>query len=108
MDTGAEREAEAQEARRYEYALRHKLAMESIGIIRTALHVQTPAFQRLIDAEHELRTAAAEQSGHAAMRYDKSFALQVRMAKTMLRFLSELDALADEAIALAEKEKIDG
>lgn len=102
------RSADPDTVRRYEWTLRHKLAMESIGLVRTLIRVQAPAFQRLLDAEQELRTAQAQNSGHAGILYDKSFALQVRMAKTALRVLAEFDALADEAIDLAAKEKPHG
>ena len=94
------------EQRRYELTLRHKLAMESIGLIRTALHVQRPALERLIAAQDEfVGDMITDSSGAGLMLRSKSLQLQIRMAGLALAFLTDLDAVADEALHLAEKEK---
>jgi hypothetical protein len=92
--------------RRYELTLRHKLAMESIGLIRTALHVQRPALERLIAAKDQLvGDMITDNAGPALMLRSQSLALQIRMAKLALAFLHDLDAIADEVVHLAAKEK---
>jgi len=98
--------------RRYELTLRHKLAMDSVGLIRTTLNVQRPAFERLVEAEQILRGEASILSVSSVdkdwaneVRHSKSFDLQLRFAKICLRFLDELDGLAEETIDLAAKEK---
>ena len=99
--------------RRYELTLRHKLAMDSVGLIRTTLNVQRPAFERLLEAERVLRgeatvlaTSGVDRDWATEVQRSKSFDLQLRFAKICLRFLAELDELADETIALAAKEKM--
>ena len=90
------------ERHRTEASLKHALAMEAIGLIRTALHLQRSTYEAIIDAWGGGSDGLAEElptSGH------KSFELQVRMAKAAISFMHELDALADEAIALAHKER---
>jgi hypothetical protein len=90
-----------EEEHRYALQMRHKLALESVGLIRTCLHVQQPVFEALINAEEEISGG----SDHQAILHDKSFALQLRLVRTCLRFLDELDTLAEEVISLAHKEK---
>lgn len=96
--------------RRYELTLRHKLAMESVGLVRTALNVQRPAFERLLEAEQTIATGVLRNDGDTEwlnhLKADKSFGLQLRFAKECLEFLNKLDALADETIELAAKEKL--
>jgi hypothetical protein len=90
------------ERRRDDAATRHALAMEAIGLIRTALHLQYPVFTGLINASE----VAGHRDGLDATG-QKSFDLQVRMAKAAITFMHQLDALADETIELmiAEREK---
>ena len=112
LESTLPRDVDETTRRRYELTLRHKLAMDSVGLIRTALGVQRPAFERLLEAERVLRNEASVLSVSATdkdwvneVRHSASFDLQLRFAKVCLRFLRELDELADEAITLAAKEK---
>ena len=78
--------------------------MESVGLIRTCLNVQRPMFEALLNAEQQ----AGGSTNHQAILHSKSFALQIRLVKTCLKFLNKLDSLAAEAVMLAEKEKFNG
>jgi hypothetical protein len=91
-----------QEQHQYAMQLRHKLAMESIGLIRMVLNVQRPVFEALLNAEPQVFNS----SPHREILHDKSFAMQLRLVKAAMRFLRELDALANETIELAAKEKV--
>ena len=95
---------EVGEQHRYAMQLRHKLAMESVGLIRTCLNVQRPVFQALLEAEKE----AHDDSQHSAILHDKSFSMQLKLVKACLKFLDELDVLAEEVMDLAAKEKYNG
>lgn len=96
--------------RRYELSLHHKLAMDSVGLARTLLKVQRPAFERLLEVEHLAQqgvlAANADHEWLNALRHEKSFAMQLRFAKACLEFLEKLEVLADETIELAAKEKM--
>lgn len=89
------------ERRRDDAATRHALAMQAIGLIRTALHLQRSTYEALIQS--------AETSNDLVDRLPRSgrvsFDLQVRMAKVALRCLHELDVLANETIELAISER---
>ena len=91
------------ERHRTEASLKHALAMEAIGLIRTALHLQRPTYEAIIDAWGGGSDGLAEE---LPPRGRRSFDLQVRMAKAAIGFMHELDALADEVIALAHKENM--
>ena len=112
LESTLPRDVDETTRRRYELTLRHKLAMDSVGLIRTALSVQRPAFERLLEAERVLRNEASVLSVSSVdkdwaneVRHSTSFDLQLRFAKMCLRFLDELDGLAAETIDLAAKEK---
>lgn len=96
--------ADLDERQRLDATRRHALAMEAIGLIRTALHLQRPVFEALIEAER----GARDLVGGLPAGGRRSFDIQVRMAKAAISFMHELDALADETLELAQKEKRDG
>lgn len=98
------RDLSPKEQHQYALQLRHKLAMELVGLIRTCLNVQRPMFEALLNAEQQ----ASGSTHHQAILHGKSFALQIRLVKTCLKFLNKLDSLAEEAILLAEREKFNG
>jgi hypothetical protein len=92
----------------YALKLRHKLAMESIGLIRTCLHVQRPVFDAMLDLERDGLGGIVDRGMRETMLHSKSFNLQLRMVKLCVAFLNDLDGLADEVVALVEKEKLNG
>ena len=75
-------------------ALRHQLAMNSIGLIRTCIHVQEPVFSAFLDV-----------SRNHFKSPNKSLELQTRMVKAVLDCMNDLDALAEEVLELIQKEK---
>ena len=87
------------EKHRVEATRRHALAMQAIGLIRTALHLQRPVFEALINAER-----ATDLVGGLSHAGRKSFEIQLRMARAAISFQNELDVLAEEVLETREKE----
>jgi hypothetical protein len=100
--------AVTKEQQQYALQLRHKLAMESVGLVRTCLNVQRPMFEALLRMERDGMEGVVEQDLQQKLLHSKSFDLQLRMAKACMNFLDELNVLANEAIELASKEKLNG
>jgi hypothetical protein len=93
--------ADLAERHRSDASLKHALAMEAIGLIRTALHLQRPVFDALISAQ----TNSNDLIDRLPPAGRESFDLQVRMATAAIDFMHELDALADVAIELAHRRR---
>ena len=92
------------EQQQYALQLRHKLAMESIGLVRTCLNVQRPVFDALLELERN-SMGVIDSSLHQNLLHNKSFALQMRLVKLTASYLDELNAISEEVICCAERER---
>lgn len=92
--------------RRYELTMRHTLAMEALPLVLTLLLANKDALERLLDAERELEAdLLLDSSGPGRILHDRSFRLQIRIAKLLLGFIDQIVPLQQEIIQFAAKEK---
>ena len=90
-------------------AIKNKMAVQSFSAVRTLLNVHRGRYEALVASEAAMRDLGIEDpTGGRVPKDEKSYSILKRMAQATLKYLDELNELADEAIELAAKEHRNG
>lgn len=89
------------ERARYELALRHRLAMQSVGAVRVLLMQHKPFLEMLLNGEQAMLDVGVGvdiKNRLSETKLSKSLQIQRRLAEATLAYMSELDAIGLETL----------
>jgi hypothetical protein len=87
----------------------HRMAMEAIGMFRMMLGQHRPQFEALLKAKRDMDSFGGllDPTLYRDMLHSKSFDQQIRLVTAAIKFLDEIDAVANEVEAAETAKALD-